>query len=376
MFPVEKSISDTLLKREGQGALRKLVTNNKRIDFCSNDYIGFARSKNLFSLVEKRMGQLEKNNGSAGSRLLAGNTAYAEELETLLAGAHAAPAALIFNSGYDANVGLFSCLPARGDTILYDELVHASIHDGIRLSRAERFSFRHSDIGHLEERLRNGKGNVFVVVESVYSMDGDCAPLALLTELCNKHSAHLIVDEAHATGVFGMGMVQELGLHEKVYARIHTFGKALGCHGAAVAGTTALKDYLINYARSFIYTTALPVHSLVSIECAYRMLNEEPAEVKKLHDNIQHFRKKAKALDNGYEWIDSSSAIQSLVVPGNYYVRKLAAAIQAHDMDVRPIMSPTVPKGKERIRICLHSYNTIAEIDELTEVIEKEGNSV
>lgn len=374
MFPAEKFISGILLKREGQGALRKLTVSDKRTDFCSNDYIGFARSQALFSSVERKIKQLEKNNGSAGSRLLAGNSAYAEKLEEFLAQVHEAPAALVFNSGYDANVGLFSCLPVRGDTILHDELVHASIHDGIRLSRADSFTFRHNDIAHLEERLQKSKGNVFVAIESVYSMDGDCAPVTLFTELCNKYKAHLIVDEAHATGIFGMGMIQELGLQEKVYARIHTFGKALGCHGAVIAGTTALKKFLINYARSFIYTTALPLHSLASIECAYQMLGESVAEIKKLHDNIQYFRRKAKAADMRHEWIDSSSAIQSLVVPGNHNVKKLAAAIQASDMDVRPIMSPTVPRGKERIRVCLHSYNTTGEIDRLLDVIQQQNS--
>jgi 8-amino-7-oxononanoate synthase len=308
-------------------------------------------------------------NGSGGSRLLAGNSSYAEELENRLAEIHETQAAIIFNSGYDANVGLFSSVPARGDTILYDELVHASIHDGIRLSRAESFPFRHNDIAHLQERLEHVKGNIFVAVESVYSMDGDGAPLRELCEMCNKNNASLIVDEAHATGVFGLGLVQELKLQDKVFARVHTFGKAMGCHGAVIVGNSILKQYLVNYARSFIYTTALPLHSLVAIDCAYTLVEQSKEVLVKLHDNIKHFHEQASNV--GGEWIESSSAIQSLIVPGNESVKKLALAIQAHNYDIRPIISPTVPKGKERIRICLHSYNTFAQIDQLLNMLKE-----
>ncbi|MGP8215020.1 MAG: aminotransferase class I/II-fold pyridoxal phosphate-dependent enzyme [Bacteroidia bacterium] len=369
MFPAEKSIAEILSGREKQGALRKLSVSDKGIDFSSNDYLGFARSSLLYSRIEENMNGLKINNGSGGSRLLTGNSAYAEELEAFLAKVHEAPAALLFNSGYDANLGLFSSVPARGDTILYDKLVHASIHDGIRLSKADSFFFRHNDATHLEERLQKAKGNVFVAVESVYSMDGDCAPLDRIIALCEKYHAHCIVDEAHATGVFGLGKIQESGLQDRIYARIHTFGKALGCHGAVVLGSKVLKQYLINYARSLIYTTSLPLHSLVSIKSAYKLLEKSGEETKKLGENIKHFRKKTANADG---WTDSTSAIQSLIVPGNENVKRLAMAIQLNDMDVRPILSPTVPKGKERIRICLHAYNTASEIDELLNVIEQE----
>src|ERR1700722_6830703 len=170
MSLVEKAMSAALQKREEQGALRHLSVQDSKIDFCSNDYIGFAHSEALYKRTVQKMEQLNKLNGSGGSRLLAGNSSYAEKLESRLTRIHEAQAAIIFNSGYDANVGLFSSVPARGDTILYDELVHASIHDGIRLSRADSFSFRHNDMAHLQERLQHAKGNVFVAVESIYSM--------------------------------------------------------------------------------------------------------------------------------------------------------------------------------------------------------------
>jgi 8-amino-7-oxononanoate synthase len=369
MFSAEKTITEALLKREGLGSLRKLSITDKHIDFSSNDYLGFARSPLLKENIEKAMSKLKLSNGSGGSRLLTGNSTYAEELEAFLATIHKAEAALLFNSGYDANVGLLSSVPTRGDTILYDELVHASIHDGMRLSKADSFAFRHNDIEHLHERLKVAKGNIFVVVESVYSMDGDATFMEELEGLYNTYNLNLIVDEAHATGVFEMGLVQKFNVQDKIFARVHTFGKAMGCHGAVVLGSNKLKQYLINYARSFIYTTALPLHSLVSIECAYKLLAISENEAEKLKKNINYFKSQI-SLENG--WMDSNSAIQSLVIPGNEMVKQVAAAIQKEDMDVRPIMSPTVPKGKERIRICLHSYNTKEEIDRLLKVINEE----
>jgi 8-amino-7-oxononanoate synthase len=369
MFPAEKALSSILKIRKERNALRRLSLAEKRTDFSSNDYLGFARSAALHDVVIKKETALKTSNGSGGSRLLTGNSKLAEDLEKYLAKKHKAEAALIFNSGYDANVGLLSCLPAKEDTIMYDELVHASIHDGIRLSRATSFPFRHNNMAHLEERLKAASCNLFVVVESIYSMDGDSCPLKQMVTLCNKYNAHLIVDEAHATGVFGMGLVQQLHLENKVFARIHTFGKALGCHGAVVVGSKILKEYLINYARSFIYTTALPRQSLLTIECAYGLLDKSKDIAKRLHDNISYFRKKVKGRTG---WMISESAIQSLVVPGNSKIKKLANTIQAKDIDVRPILSPTVPKGKERIRICLHAYNTAAEIDTLLGIIDKE----
>jgi 8-amino-7-oxononanoate synthase len=368
MLPAEKILYDLLQKREEQGLLRKLSIVNKSVDFTSNDYLGFARSKELYQMIESKMTTSKKRTGSAGSRLLSGNSIEAEELETFLAKFYNTHSALLFNSGYDANIGLFSSIAKKDDTILYDELVHASIHDGIRLSRANSFAFRHNDLIRLEERLKLLSRNIFVVVESIYSMDGDCAPLKKISDLCNKYNANLIVDEAHATGVFGKGLVQNIKLEDKVFARVHTFGKALGTHGAVVLGSDVLKKYLVNYARSFIYTTALPYHSFISIDCAYQLLAKSEKLQNKLHENISYFRKKI-ADSKKYQWLDSISAIQSLIVPGNKEVRQLCKTIQEKDMDVRPILSPTVPKGKERIRVCLHSYNTKEEIDLLFKTI-------
>ena len=372
-FPADHSLSSSLKKRKDDNALRSLSANDGLIDLSSNDYLGFARSANLHEAIEAFVREHGKSrNGSSGSRLLSGNTRFAEELETYIASYHHAEAALVFNSGYDANVGLFSCIAGKSDTIIYDELIHASVHDGIRLNQAQAFRFRHNDLLHLEERLKAGTGNLFVAVESVYSMDGDHAPLEAIAALCGKHNASLIVDEAHATGLFGAdggGRVNELGLEDKVFARVHTYGKALGVHGAAVVGSALLKEYLVNYSRAFIYTTALPFHSLASIRCAYEQLQQKgPGERNKLFALVRLFKERA---GGKLQLVESDSPIQCMIVPGNDEVKKAATILQDAGFDVRPILSPTVPRGAERLRICLHSFNTEQEVAGLVDVLLK-----
>ncbi|MDB5133174.1 MAG: bioF 2 [Mucilaginibacter sp.] len=341
------------------------------IDFCSNDYLGFARSPELKSSIDKEVSNCGLvANGSTGSRLLSGNTVYIEELEQQIASLHKSEAGLIFNSGYDANLGLFSSLPQRGDTILLDELVHASIIDGARLSHASRYSFRHNDLDSLEDKLKRAKGICYVAIESVYSMDGDTPPIKEILELTEKYNASLIVDEAHAVGLFDFGLVNQLHLQDRVFARVVTFGKALGYHGAAVLGSALLKDYLVNYARSFIYTTAAPLHQVASVKMAYQRLQESASEVERLKSNIGLFKKKIKP-DSNCPLLKSDSAIQCIVLKSNEKAKALAACLQDAGLDVRPILSPTVPFGSERIRICLHSFNTEGEIMLLTDNINK-----
>jgi 8-amino-7-oxononanoate synthase len=368
----ESSLIKALEKRREDQMLRSLRLSGNLVDFCSNDYLGFARSAELRGRINELCEAGDLRNGSTGSRLLSGNSLLAEQIEEWLAAFHETEACLLFNSGYDANIGFFSSVPQRGDILLYDELIHASIHDGRRLSRADTFRFAHNDMMQLESLLQKAKGTVYVALESVYSMDGDFAPLEDAALLCEKYGALLVVDEAHATGIFGRegrGLVQQLGLESRVYARIHTFGKALGCHGAIVAGSRVLKDYLVNFARSFIYTTALPAHSLLAVRAAYEMLPRSGAERDRLFNLIARFRGGIGRLPVGY--IESHSPVQCLVIPGNENVRKTAAALQADGLDVRPILSPTVPKEQERLRICFHSYNTEQEVQQLLHLLEK-----
>lgn len=382
----EKFLSQRLGARKEEGLLRKLSAENNLIDFSSNDYLGFARSEELQKLVAKELESVSRSHavfGSTGSRLLTGNSRYAEDLERFIADYHHAEAGLIFNSGYAANTGLLSSVPLKGDVVLYDEFSHASIYDGVRLCKADSFPFKHNDVIHLEERLKflrcvtnaapDPQQQIFVVVESVYSMDGDFAPLVEIATLCDMYKANLIVDEAHATGIFGKkgeGKVVELGLESSVFARVHTFGKALGCHGAIVLGSKELRDFLINFSRSFIYTTALPAHALVVIKAAYMYM----AYINNNNLNINYIVNLfiLEIECNGIlNFLKSSSPIQSLIVAGNDQVKQMAMLIQKDGFDVRPILSPTVPKGKERIRICLHTFNTEEEIQNLLASIQK-----
>lgn len=371
------SLEQRLQKRISEGSLRKLFINNNLIDFCSNDYLGFARGRELEETIINSPYFGNGGVGSTGSRLISGNSTFVEELENYIAKFHKAQAGLIFNSGYDANVGLFSCIAKKGDTILYDELIHASVHDGMRMGIAFTHSFRHNDVSHLEEKLKTAQGNIFIVVESIYSMDGDEAPLIEMAALAEKYNSALIVDEAHATGIYGEkgeGKVVELGLQEKIFARIHTFGKALGCHGGIVVGDEILRNYLINFARSFIYTTALPMHSLITVKCAYELLQTDyyKQQRQKLKKNIELFNKLVMELPSpfgrGIEG-DGISPIQAIIIPNNEKAKLLATTIQQQGYDVRAILSPTVPKGRERIRICLHSFNSEKEISGLAKAI-------
>lgn len=358
----QQFIAQKLQQRHESGAYRQLKPQNSLIDFCSNDYLGFARSVRFKELIQAELDTHQHSpNGSAGSRLLYGNTQYAEELEAYLAQYHNHEAALLFNSGYDANLGLLSSLPQRGDTVIHDELAHASIIDGIRLSNAHRYSFTHNDINSLEQKLKAATGTKYVVVESVYSMDGDLAPLQQLADVAMQYGAGLIVDEAHAIGVFGKGMVNRLQLEHNVFAQIITFGKAMGCHGAVVLGSTVLRNYLINFARPFIYTTAAPFHQLAAIKMAYKLLNESEDLVAQLHQRIDLYNRLTHVSDG----IAYSSAIKTIITGGNNRTKQISLQLQDQGFDVRPILSPTVAAGTERLRICLHAYNSTQHIQDL-----------
>ena len=365
-------LQDKLLERKQLNAFRVLRLPDGKIDFCSNDYLGIARRGEVppfsdLSLTthDSRLNSpntpLGDGGGSTGSRLLAGNYELIEEVEQQIATFHEADAALIFNSGYDANLGLLSCVPQKGDTIIYDFLSHASIRDGIRLSQAQSFAFLHNDLVDLERRLRQATGTIFVVTESVFSMDGDVCPMAALVSLCQQYNAHLIIDEAHATGVVGdkgEGLVQHLGFQQQVFARVHTFGKGCGCHGAVVLGSVALRDYLINFARSFIYSTALPPHAVATISKSYQLFPTMHKDRQHLQSLIDYFQ----SANINYAKLVSNTPIQVVIVEGNTEVKRVANLLQANNLDVRPILYPTVPKGKERLRIVLHSFNTLEEV--------------
>jgi len=371
---IEQRLSDKLAGRQFNNNLRELPINKDLVDFSSNDYLGLARSEVLTQKIQLEYDRLpSRNNGSTGSRLLTGNSAYAMGLEKYLAEFFRAESSLLFNSGYSANLSLISALPGRGDTILYDELSHACIKEGARLSLARHFSFLHNDIQDLKAKLHKSEGEVFIVVESVYSMDGDPCPLMELVDLTGP-GVNLIVDEAHATGNWGeagTGLAGALGLEDKILARVYTFGKAMGVHGACVTGSKVLIRYLINFARPFIYTTALPLHSLVSIQSAFHYLEANPELRMSLNQNINLFKNLfQKETSTKWSFIASNSPIQALLVPGNERVKGIAEQVGLAGFQVSPILSPTVKEGAERLRICLHSFNSKEDVEGLFETIK------
>ncbi len=356
---MDQKLQDKLNKRIDEGTLRSLSSFDGYIDFYSNDYLGFSKLKSTSDAPTF---------GSTGSRLISGTSKEALKAESYLAEFFESKAALVFNSGYDANLGFFSSIPQRGDLVLYDEFIHASIRDGVRLSFANSKSFKHNDLNDLESKLAQFEGVKYVVVESLYSMDGDISPLLKISELCEKYKVYLIVDEAHSGGVFGengKGLVYQLNLQSKIFARLITFGKAFGSHGACILTHQNVKDYLINFSRSFIYTTALPPEAysrIVSI--LQNELIEE--EQKNLYENIAYFRSK---IDSKKCVSDEKSPIQLIKIGDIVKTKVIAEKIQAINLAVKPIFSPTVPVGSEGIRICLHSFNTKEEIDKLIQVL-------
>lgn len=353
-------LEDLLAKRKEQGSFRNLgYISGGKVDFSSNDYLGLARSEDLKHIIVEKYSQSEQPNGSTGSRLLTGNKDLTEQCEDQLAALFGFEQTTLFNSGYMANLALFSTLPQRGDTIIYDEHSHACIKDGCRLSLASRRPFRHNDLTDLEKKLKTAKGQIYIACESVYSMDGDQAPLEALTQLSSSYEAKLIVDEAHSTGAYGRngaGLVAELGLQDRVFAVIYTFGKAMGIHGACIAGNTGLKEFITNFSRPFIYTTAPSPFEIISIQSAFDYLKHHPSLSLNLHSKIEHFNQLLPEFA-------SPSAIKSVIIGGNEKTRTIASELQEKGFDIRPILSPTVKEGSERLRVCLHTFNTEKEID-------------
>lgn len=361
----EDFLGRKLQQRRDAMSFRQLALVNGKTDFCSNDYLGIVKNR---LIRHQSLNDDQFASGSTGSRLISGNSRFAEDIERSIASFHGAESGLIFNSGYDANIGLLGCVPQRNDTVLYDQLSHASIRDGIRLSHAHAFSFQHNDVEDLEKKLQSASGRVFVVTESVFSMDGDIAPLMAISEVCENYGSMLIVDEAHATGVIGArgeGLVSHLGLERKCLARIHTFGKAVGCHGAIVLGTAVLRDYLVNFSRPFIYTTALPGIALGAISAAYSIFPSMEAE----RGHLCRLATKFQEWNGKLRLLKTDTPIQAAIIPGNEAAKTAASLCQQQGLDVRAILYPSVPLGQERLRVVLHAFNTEEEVDRLAQIL-------
>lgn len=368
-----------LSNRVSQGNFRQLKVTTGMIDFVSNDYLGLARNNTLYELIKIRMDEIEipNKNGSGGSRLLSGNSSLYENLESYLSGIFKSEAALVFNSGYQANLALVSAVPQKGDTIIYDQHSHVCLKEGAWLSKAESVMFAHNDLEDLARKLKLAKGDKYVILETIYSMDGDRAPIQEIVELCKMHEAKIIIDEAHSTGVIGErgnGLCCYQNMEDDFFARVYTFGKAMGVHGACIACSNQLREYLINFARPFIYTTALPAHSVVSIEQSFQFLERNMHLQAVLNDLIGFFQTGIEQIADSKSDIFypcSETAIQPLIIPGNDRIKSISERLGKRNLDVRPILSPTVKKGSERLRISLHIYNTKEEIELLLEALNE-----
>lgn len=379
-FP--KKLEKKLQKRIEENAFRNLPKRHNLVDFSSNDYLGLAHSSTIEENAKKLLIKDQQGkHGATGSRLLTGNHTLYDELESFLSSYYQTESALVFNSGYDANIGLLSSVPQRGDFVFYDELIHASIRDGITMGQAKSYKFDHNDVKSLKEKVemvlstqsKSDDTGVYVVTESVFSMDGDSPDLKKFTDFCSEQGFHFIVDEAHAVGVFGKGLVPQMQISEHIFARIITFGKAMGCHGAAILGSKALKEYLVNFARSLIYTTALPPHTLATILDSYTIFEKEGIErEERLNENIACFKAEVERLDLKASFIQSNSAIHCMMLSGNKEVKLLSQKLHDEGFDVKPILSPTVKAGEERLRFCLHAYNTKEEITKVLSLIKEE----
>ena len=337
-----------------RGRLRTLEAR-RGIDFASNDYLGLA---NAPALREAMRAAIERGVaiGSGGSRLLRGNDPEHEALEAEAAQFFRAETALFFGGGFTANTALFSTLPARGDLIVYDELIHASVHDGMRLSKASAVAARHNDPQSVSDairafRARGGTGTAWIAVESLYSMDGNKAPLDDLIAIADSHDGALIIDEAHATGVYGDG--RGLGAHlegRNNVVSLHTCGKALGVMGALVLAPRATRDFLVNRARPFIYATAPSPMVAATVRAALRLIDSEPQRRVDLQNRVTLV---ASALAKLGRHKPSGSHIQPIIVGSDTAALALAQSLQERGFDIRAIRPPTVPEGTARLRLSL-----------------------
>jgi 8-amino-7-oxononanoate synthase len=362
-------VENQLKVRMDNSSLRALkIPTHNLIDFSSNNYLGLANSSLLMDVANEL---LIKNNlsplGSTGSRLLTGNSTFIEETETLLTDFFQGENGLIFNSGFDANLGILSTLPTKSDVILYDESIHTSMREGIRLSFAKSYSFKHNDDTDCERLIINNlkADNIFICLESIYSMEGDISPFQEFVKLKQVYpNVHLILDEAHSTGIRGIngnGLANEINISDAFLCILYTFGKAGGLHGAFVTMPTLIKQFMINYCRIFIYTTAPSYHQIASMRAVvdlFPTMDEQRNQLKML-----------SAYYNDKFDKQGETPIKSIIRAGNKEVKYLSQKCLDIGIDVRPILSPTVKLGEERLRVILHSFNTFEEVNKLFGVV-------
>ncbi|MDP4198765.1 MAG: 8-amino-7-oxononanoate synthase [Bacteroidota bacterium] len=366
---LEDRLARELERLREQSRLRSL-SSPRGIDFTSNDYLGLARNGELRALVIEYLKDGAPLS-SSGSRLLRGNHPAHEALETQCATFFGTEAALYFNSGYDANLALLTTLPTRHDTIMLDSLVHASIKEGAHASLAAKRVFDHNSLDSLRSIRIEAAGNVYVVIESIYSMDGDEAPLREIADFCSEREYILIVDEAHATGVFGRhgrGLIDELGIRSGVAISMHTMGKALAAAGAIVACSQTVKDYLVNKARPLIYTTALPPAVAFQAMTSVDLMDHMDHERRRLFQNISIVRDGLTSLRRWYV-VEGRSPIIAVVIGAEHEALRAAEHIRSAGLDIRAIRPPTVPENSSRLRIAIHADHSQTELDRLVNTL-------
>ena len=365
----DKGLYRSLRRVEGDQGSTLFIDDREVINFSSNNYLGLANHPSLRAAAKEAIDRY--GCGSGASRLISGNMTLHEELEDKIAELKGTEGALVFNSGFQANTGVIPVLVGKGDVILSDALNHASIIDGCRLSRSEVVVYGHCNMDQLELALKQApvRGRKLIVTESLFSMDGDEAPLADIVSLAEKHGAIVMVDEAHATGVYepnGAGLVAKLGLGDRILIQMGTLGKALGGFGAYIAGTKALRELLINRCRSFIFTTSLPPAVMAMSIAALDLVKKEPQRRQELRENSEQLRAGLKAL--GFILGDSRSQILPLMVGDATRCMQLSELLLENRVFAQGIRPPTVPVDTSRLRITLMATHTPEQINQALQI--------
>ncbi|GAB3646831.1 pyridoxal phosphate-dependent aminotransferase family protein [Echinicola sediminis] len=364
-------IQSKLEQAASSNRLRTLKTPSPdKVDFFSNDYLGYSTK----GLLRKVLNQSSTSAwmGATGSRLISGNHPEIEKLEQDFAGFMLSPAALLYNSGYMANVGLLSALGDKDSCFVFDEHVHASIKEGMRLGFAQKTPFKHNDLDDLEKKLELQSGKekrIFVLTEGLFSMHGDIPDIKKMLDLCQQHQAALIIDEAHSLGTLGpenKGIAQAYSSHPNLFARVITFGKAAGCHGAMVLGSAMLRSFLINFSRAFIYTTAPSSDQVESIQAALTLFQQQH-NFDDLEKSIASYLRLAKNASTSFS--QNNSPIQYWQCADITRLKAKVKLLQDAGFNCYAILSPTVKPGEERIRMVLHAFNTERELIQLINLL-------
>jgi 8-amino-7-oxononanoate synthase len=368
---LERRIRHRLAALASDGLLRTLRPP-EHVDLSSNDYLGLASHPTVVG--QFRDTAAREGCGSSGSRLLRGHRELFEAVERRFAAFKGSERALLFGAGYLANIGILSALPEQGDIIFSDELNHASLIDGARLSRAEKIVFRHNDVEQLARLLAETPcaGLRFVAVESLFSMDGDFAPLEAYADICRSTGAALIVDEAHAVGVYGdrgSGLIEAAGVDEDVLISVNTGGKALGVAGAFVAGPGWVIEYLLQRARSFVFSTAPPPANAAALDASLTIVTDEPERRARVRARAALLRR--RLADSAIAVSSGSSQIIPIIIGGNRRAMAIASAVQADGFDVRAIRPPSVAPGTARLRVSVNAGLSEADLNRFVDSLSR-----